>query len=421
MCVTNTISRRKALSLAGIKTADSVSKELEVNQHNDCRIVSSGLPLNSSNVFAYSEYQFGSGIFSPGSNALLPSVVDPVAAVSSHRNPDALKPPRRRRRLPQKPGRTAKQNERHFVVHNYHDHAADLNHLSAAASNALVKRRGGLAVTFPIKLHELLDQIEADGLAHVISWQAHGRAFLVHDPAEFVSHVLPKYFKQTKITSFQRQLNLYGFCRLTAGPDARAYYHELFLRGMPFLCSKMTRVKIKGTGFKAASSPENEPDFYSMRPVLVTPPDSGASDHDSTTDSDSDSAYSQQHPMSPIGMTFPMVAPILMASMTSPVQSFDSSPSFEMTPAVFSREKEISTLPQSDFSFDIEDSSVLDSSDRTLDEVIEELFVNDETELAEVDDFVQTWGISKEHSFMDAFETLDSDDQLGTLLQILMA
>jgi hypothetical protein len=36
----------------------------------------------------------------------------------------------------------------------------------------------------------------------------------------------------------------------------------------------MSRTKIKGTKFKAASSPQNEPDFYSIAPVAVTPSNS---------------------------------------------------------------------------------------------------------------------------------------------------
>merc|ERR1712150_10742 len=105
---------------------------------------------------------------------------------------------------------------------------------------------------------------DKNGFTEIVSWQPHGRCFLVHKTKEFVDIVLPKYFKQTKLTSFQRQLNLYGFCRLTRGRDAGAYYHEMFLRGKGFLCQSMTRTKIKGTGTKGASNPDSEPNFYDM-------------------------------------------------------------------------------------------------------------------------------------------------------------
>jgi hypothetical protein len=75
---------------------------------------------------------------------------------------------------------------------------------------------------------------------------------------------MPNYFRQSKLTSFQRQLNLYGFARLTRGRDAGAHYHELFLRGKGGLAKRMKRTKVKGTKFKAASSPEMEPDFYAL-------------------------------------------------------------------------------------------------------------------------------------------------------------
>jgi HSF-type DNA-binding len=71
-------------------------------------------------------------------------------------------------------------------------------------------------------------------------------------------------FRQTKFASFQRQLNLYGFRRITQGRDKGGYYHELFLRGRTLLALKMQRTKVKGTGARKASSPETEPDFYTM-------------------------------------------------------------------------------------------------------------------------------------------------------------
>ena len=191
------------------------------------------------------------------------------------------------------PGLTTKNHQRRFIEHNYRDHSGDKplgeeeemiqktlhvveNNGSFAVnvdSEALnsVKRdpRGGVPVPFPLKLHELLDTIEADGHADVLSWQPHGRSFRVHKTREFVETVMPQYFRQSKLTSFQRQLNLYGFQRITKGPDRGGYYHELFLRGKLFLANRIERNKVKGTKIKGVTSPETEPNFYSMPFVSV--------------------------------------------------------------------------------------------------------------------------------------------------------
>jgi len=75
---------------------------------------------------------------------------------------------------------------------------------------------------FPTKLHRMLEEVDPS----VAGWRPHGRAFLVKMPNEFINNVLPRYgFKQTKISSFHRQLNLYGFSRIVEGPDAGSYYH----------------------------------------------------------------------------------------------------------------------------------------------------------------------------------------------------
>jgi hypothetical protein len=67
---------------------------------------------------------------------------------------------------------------------------------------------------------------------------------VVHKPKEFVEDVMPTYFRQSKLTSFQRQLNLYGFARITKGPDRGGYYHELFLRHKLFLSETMVRYRL---------------------------------------------------------------------------------------------------------------------------------------------------------------------------------
>lgn len=150
------------------------------------------------------------------------------------------------------------------VQHHYHDHAAD-----PTVDPSLVKHKakGGVITPFPVKLHDMLDKIEADGLGHVVSWQPHGRCFVVHKPKEFVNHVMPHYFKQTKMASFQRQLNLYGFNRLTGGLDKGGYYHEMFLRGKVSLAYDIHRMRVKGTGVRLPTNPDNEPNFYALPPV----------------------------------------------------------------------------------------------------------------------------------------------------------
>jgi len=124
---------------------------------------------------------------------------------------------------------------------------------------------------FPIKLFDLLTSLEAQGLDHIVSWAPHGRCFVVRNQEEFVSSILPVWFRQTKFTSFQRQLNIYGFTRLTSGKDKHGYYHPLFLRNDRDLAKKIERHKLKGTGTRKPGNPESEPNFYDMPYIPATP------------------------------------------------------------------------------------------------------------------------------------------------------
>ena len=138
--------------------------------------------------------------------------------------------------------------------------------------NNLTRTRGGVSEPFPEKLHCMLEDVENTELAEVVSFFSHGRAFGVHDMDRFVKDVMPKYFKQTKWNSFARQLNLYGFIRITSGPDAGGYYHELFLKGRPKLCLHMRRVGVPQGEDRRKFRPKNknvEPDFYSMKRISM--------------------------------------------------------------------------------------------------------------------------------------------------------
>lgn len=148
----------------------------------------------------------------------------------------------------------------HTVQHDYHDYAT-LPAPTSSYDHTLNGNRNHNA--FPYRLYEMLQLVERDGLDHIVSWQPHGRCFVVHKPVEFTA-ILPRYFQLTKIASFQRQLNLYNFQRLTKGADRGGYYNEFFLRGKEFLLSNIQRIKVKGTGVRAKSNPQNEPDLYSL-------------------------------------------------------------------------------------------------------------------------------------------------------------
>jgi HSF-type DNA-binding len=79
------------------------------------------------------------------------------------------------------------------VQHSYKDHA----HADESKADADSQRRDLKADyhrsdrNFPVKLHYMLSELEKEGLSHVVSWQPHGRCFLVHDHKEFVERILP--------------------------------------------------------------------------------------------------------------------------------------------------------------------------------------------------------------------------------------
>lgn len=137
---------------------------------------------------------------------------------------------------------------------------------------------GSEQIVFPAKLHNMLTSVEKEGLSYVVGWAPHGRCFLVRNKSEFVSRILATWFRQSKFASFQRQLNLYGFKRITTGPDKGGYYHELFLRSKVFLCHRIDRVKIKGSKpGRIKAYADAEPDFYRMKPMPAND-DSDSSD-----------------------------------------------------------------------------------------------------------------------------------------------
>jgi len=114
------------------------------------------------------------------------------------------------------------------MEHEYHDYSNVAKVPVHIAVLTETRGNGGVADPFPTILHKLLSEADRMGFSHIISWQPHGRCFMIHNPREFVHEVVSRYFKLSKLSSFQRQLSLYGFRRLSRGsPDKGSYYHEV--------------------------------------------------------------------------------------------------------------------------------------------------------------------------------------------------
>ena len=76
---------------------------------------------------------------------------------------------------------------------------------------------------------------------------------------------VPIYFKQTQYKSFQRQLSLYGFRRLSYGLDSGAYYHTAFMRGRHSQCSKVSRKGGLDSLKPSSGVTQDEPNFYTHK------------------------------------------------------------------------------------------------------------------------------------------------------------
>ncbi|XP_055807881.1 heat stress transcription factor B-3-like [Solanum dulcamara] len=85
---------------------------------------------------------------------------------------------------------------------------------------------------FLLKTYMLVEDPATDD---VISWNSDGSAFIVRQPAEFARDLLPTLFKHSNFSSFVRQLNTYGFRKITT--SQWEFSNDLFRKGdMDLLC-----------------------------------------------------------------------------------------------------------------------------------------------------------------------------------------
>jgi len=96
-----------------------------------------------------------------------------------------------------------------------------------------------------MKLHSMLGDLEANEIgSDVMHWTKEGDTFVIRNPKIFTNDFLMKYFRTSKFTSFQRQLNSYGFKRsnlYAAQEDIHIYTHDHFHRDYPERLEKIKR------------------------------------------------------------------------------------------------------------------------------------------------------------------------------------
>ena len=104
----------------------------------------------------------------------------------------------------------------------YNDYSAV--HAPTASGARALSSPSGKEPTFPVKLHMILSNPEYED---IIAWLPHGRSWRIVQQKAFEEHVLPHYFRHGRYSSFARQVNGWGFRRVTHGSDYNSYYHEV--------------------------------------------------------------------------------------------------------------------------------------------------------------------------------------------------
>ncbi|ETI37743.1 hypothetical protein F441_16266 [Phytophthora nicotianae CJ01A1] len=97
---------------------------------------------------------------------------------------------------------------------------------SSSSSNSDTPKRGWVA-PFLLHLHQMLRREDC----RIIRWAEDGMAFQILDKEAMTTQILPKYFKNKNFSSFQRQLNYFGFRKWSkARAQFPTYSREHFTR-----------------------------------------------------------------------------------------------------------------------------------------------------------------------------------------------
>lgn len=109
-----------------------------------------------------------------------------------------------------------------------------------------LENTGTSVPAFLAKLWRLVEEPETNSL---ISWSQDGKSFIIQNQAKFAKELLPLNYKHNNMASFIRQLNMYGFHKITSidngglkfDKDEMEFSHPYFQKGHPYLLEHIKR------------------------------------------------------------------------------------------------------------------------------------------------------------------------------------
>ena len=99
---------------------------------------------------------------------------------------------------------------------------------------------GAVGHTPPPFLTKTFEMVDDAGTDHIVRWSG-DTSFVVTDPGKFSVTVLPCYFKHNNLSSFMRQLNIYGFRKVNS--ESWEFSNPSFQRGSPDRLREIKRRK----------------------------------------------------------------------------------------------------------------------------------------------------------------------------------
>mmetsp|Transcript_596 Transcript_596/g.844 ORF Transcript_596/g.844 Transcript_596/m.844 type:complete len:443 (-) Transcript_596:121-1449(-) len=159
--------------------------------------------------------------------------------------------------------------------------------------------------SFIASLYDLITEPSHQPIVHFVQLRDGRYRFAVKDVNAFTTHILPKYYRTHKMTSFMRQLNNYGFCKVKSSDgDDRTYEfeheHDLLRPNRMDLLAKIERRRaLKRGGGKVPNSSKRAKTLSSF--VTNTPSKS----------------FSRTHNLKPVSLSF-TAGPVIHTATVTP-------------------------------------------------------------------------------------------------------